>query len=87
MTKKTEQETNQSSGHGGKRPGAGRPSRFGEKTKMARVPISVSRELVSAIPELQATLDYWEAECAKNPKSARHYFLRQALSELRALGF
>jgi hypothetical protein len=68
-------------------PGAGRPPKHGEKTKPLRVPMSVSASQVSSIPELQAILDHWETECAKNQNSARHYFLRQALDEIRALGF
>jgi hypothetical protein len=68
-------------------PGGGRPPKHGEKTKSVRIPESVPTELVSAIPELQAILDHWESEWAKNPDSARHYFLRQALDEIRALGF
>ncbi len=67
--------------------GAGRPTKHGEVTRSVRVPVSVPTELISSIPELQAVLDHWESECVSNPDSARHYFLKQALDEIRALGY
>ncbi len=68
-------------------PGAGRPPKHGQPTKSVRIPQSVLTELVAEIPNLQAILDYWEDACGANPNSARHYFLRQAINEIRALGF
>lgn len=67
--------------------GGGRPKKHGEATKSVRIPVSVATELVSAIPELRAILDHWEDECTANPDSARHYYLRKALDEIRALGY
>lgn len=67
--------------------GGGRPPKHGEATRSIRVPVSVPTELCSAIPELQAILDTWESECLKNPDAVRYYFLKQALEEIRALGF
>jgi len=67
--------------------GGGRPPKHGEATRSVRVPISVETEVVSAIPELRAVLDYWEQQCLSNPESSRHYFLRKAIDEIRALGF
>jgi hypothetical protein len=67
--------------------GGGRPAKHGEATRSVRVPLSVATELVSSIPELRAILDHWENECSANPDSARHYYLRKALDEIRALGY
>jgi hypothetical protein len=67
--------------------GGGRPAKHGEATKSVRIPVSVATELVSTIPELRAILDHWEDECLANPDSSRHYFLRKALDEIRALGY
>lgn len=75
--------------HGGSRPGSGQPSRYGKPTKTIRVSedIADKRDLIEAIPELQALLDELEQDCRDNPESARRYFLRQALANIRALGF
>lgn len=70
-----------------RRVGGGRPPKHGEETRSIRVPLSIPTEQITAIPELQTVLDYWEVRCLENPESARHYFLRQALDEIRALGF
>jgi hypothetical protein len=71
-----------------RRPGGGRPPKHGETTKSVRVPVSVSTQLISSIPELQRILDHWEEQCiAAGDNSARHHFLRQAIDEIRALGF
>lgn len=67
--------------------GGGRPAKHGEATRSIRVPLSVETEVISAIPELRAILDHWEQDCINNPESARHYYLRKALDEIRALGF
>lgn len=76
-------------GHGGARPGAGQPSKYGEKTKTVRLPESLAdqRDLIVAIPELQKLLDELEQDCLDNPDSARRYFLRKAISQIRCLGF
>lgn len=76
---------------GGKRIGAGRKvgstKSEGMPSKVIRVSAEVSKEQAEAIPELVALLDYWEDDCKANPESARHYYLRKALDEIRALGF
>lgn len=77
--------------HGGKRSGAGRPkgtSKEKQPTYVVRVPAEISKEHIEAIPSLRTVLDYWEDEClTAGEGSARHYFLRQAIEEIRALGF
>lgn len=70
-----------------RRSGGGRPPKHGEETRSIRVPVSVPTELCTAIPELQAVLDHWDKECVSNPDAVRYYFLRQAIDEIRALGF
>lgn len=70
-----------------RKPGAGRPAKHGETTRSIRVPLSIPTEQITSIPELQTVLDHWENKCAENPDSARHYFLKQALDEIRALGY
>jgi hypothetical protein len=72
---------------GGKREGSGRP-REAVKTHAVRIPIDVSKAECEAIPSLKDVLANWEEKCiAAGDKSARHYFLKQALEEIRALGF
>lgn len=73
---------------GGKREGAGRPrGSVVNPTKMLRVPVEVTKEDAQAIPSLKLLLEHWEDECeAAGEKSARHYFLRQAIADIRALG-
>ena len=68
-------------------PGAGRPPKHGEETRSIKVPMSVSTEQITSIPELQRIIDHWEDECAANPDSARHYWLRKAIDEIRSLGY
>ena len=72
-------------------PGGGRPPKHGEPTRSLKVPLSVSAEQISSIPELIAILDHWEEELFLNPpdrsNNARYYYLKQALDEIRALGF
>jgi hypothetical protein len=70
-----------------RKPGGGRPAKHGEQTRSIKVPLSIPTELVTSIPDLQVILDHWEEKCLENPDSTRHYFLRQALEEIRALGF
>jgi hypothetical protein len=76
---------------GGHRQGAGRPKGTtkgdGLPTKVVRISTEVSKEQCEAIPELVALLNHWEDDCLANPDSARHYYLRKALDEIRALGF
>jgi len=67
--------------------GGGRPSKHGEITKSIRVPISIETELISSIPELRVIIDHWDLECRTNPDSPRHYYLRKALDEIKALGY
>jgi hypothetical protein len=56
-------------------------------SKVIRVSAEISKEQCEAIPELIAILNHWEDDCLANPDSARHYYLRKALDEIRALGF
>ena len=76
---------------GGKRPNAGRPQGTtkgdGLATKVHRVSSEITKEQLDALPSLIAVLDYWEDECKANPDNPRHHFLRQALDEIRALGY
>lgn len=67
--------------------GGGRPAKHGEETRSIKVPLSIPTELVTSIPDLQTVLDYWEGQCLENPEGTRYYFLKQALDEIRALGF
>lgn len=73
---------------GGKRAGAGRPvGSVVNPTRVARVPVDVTNEEIAALPSLKLLIDHWEEECeAAGDKSARHYFLKQAISDIRALG-
>lgn len=74
---------------GGVREGAGRPSKHGQKTVIKRVPESLAPEidmLVTALPELRDLLADLEADCENN-NSPRYHFLRQALQEIRSIGF
>lgn len=75
--------------HGGSRPGSGQPSRYGKPTKAIRVSEDLvhERAVIEAIPELRILLNELEQDCRDNPDSARRYFLRQALANIRALGF
>lgn len=70
-----------------RRVGGGRPTKHGEATRSVKVPLSVETEVISSIPELRAIIDHWEQDCIDNPDSARHYYLRKALDEIRALGY
>lgn len=70
-----------------RKPGGGRPPKHGEATRSVRVPESVTTELISSIPELQAILDHWEQECHNNNGSPRYYYLKRCLDEIRALGY
>jgi len=49
--------------------------------------MSITTEQITSIPELQRVIDHWEDECFANPDSARHYWLRKAIDEIRALGY
>jgi hypothetical protein len=78
-------------GRGGKREGAGRPpgttKADGLPTHVVRVSSEITKEQCQSIPELIAIVDHWEAECLANPDSARHYWLRKAIDEIRVLGY
>lgn len=77
--------------HGGKRAGAGRKAGTtkaeGLPTHVVRISTEITKEQAQALPSLIAVFDYWEKECAKNPLSARHYFLKQMIEEIRSLGY
>ena len=70
-----------------RRPGAGRPPKYGEETRSIRVPLSIPTGLITNILELQVIIDYWDKECRDNPESSRHYYLRKMLDEIRGLGY
>ncbi len=70
-----------------RRPGAGRPPKYGEETRLFRVPLSILTVLITNIPELQVIIDYCEKECRDHPESSRHYYLRKMLDEIRELGY
>jgi hypothetical protein len=72
---------------GGKRDGAGRPKGVTIPTRVKRIPTDVSDEVIDNIPTLRDLLSHWEDECLANPENPRHYFLRQALEEIRNLGY
>ena len=78
--------------HGGRREGAGQPAKHGEKTKALRLPVSLvdsqdGIDRILNIPQLQELLEEWEQDCEDNPGSARRHFLRQALADIRSLGY
>lgn len=72
---------------GGRRDGAGRPKGVTIPTRVKRIPTDVSDEVIDNIPTLRDLLSHWEDECLANPENPRHYFLRQALEEIRNLGY
>jgi len=76
---------------GGKRTGAGRPTGStksdGMKSRVRRIPLDVTDEQIDNLIALKDLLDHFEDECLANPGNPRHYFLRQALSEIRTLGY
>jgi hypothetical protein len=74
-------------GRGGKRDGAGRPKGVTIPTRVKRIPTDVSDEVIDNIPTLRDLLSHWEDECLANPENPRHYFLRQAIEEIRNLGY
>lgn len=70
---------------GGIREGAGR-KKEGKSTHTIRVNTDISREDAEIIPELKRLVADWEADCLANPGSARRYYLKKAVDQLRALG-
>jgi hypothetical protein len=77
---------------GGKRVGAGRPvgttKGEGMPSRVVRVSAEITKEQCDSIPQLIDLVNYWEDECQKaGESSARHYFLRKAIEEIRALGY
>lgn len=72
---------------GGKREGAGRPKGVTIPTRVKRIPTDVSDDAIDNIPILRDLLAHWEDECLANSGNPRHYFLRQALEEIRNLGY
>jgi hypothetical protein len=50
--------------------------------------MDVTDEQIDNIQSLKDLLNHWEDEClTAGASSARHYFLKQALQEIRALGY
>lgn len=77
---------------GGKRSGAGRPvgttKGDGMPTRVVRVSAEVTKEQCDSIPQLIEILNHWEDDCiTAGDSSPRHYYLRKALDEIRALGY
>lgn len=73
---------------GGVRTGAGRPRKSQAKTRVVRVPVSITDEQIKALESVVAELDHWEEECKANPGDvARYHFLKQAIEAIRATGF
>lgn len=76
---------------GGHRANAGRPKGStksdGMASKVIRVSAEVDKVQCESIPQLIELLNHWEDECLANPDNPRHYFLRKALEEIRALGY
>jgi hypothetical protein len=76
---------------GGSRPGSGRPKGStksdGMRSRVKRIPLDITNEQIDNLILLQDLLNHWENECLANPSNPRHHFLRQALSEIRALGY
>lgn len=72
---------------GGKRDGAGRPKGVTIPTRVKRIPTDISDEMIDNIPVLRDLLSDWEEKCLANPDNPRHYFLRQALENIRDLGY
>jgi hypothetical protein len=72
---------------GGKRDGSGRPKGVTIPTRVKRIPTDISDEVIDNIPALRDLIGHWEDECIANPENPRHYFLRQAIEEIRVLGY
>ena len=76
---------------GGKRDGAGRPKGTtkseGMTSRVKRVQADVTDEMIDNLLPLRDLLSHWEDECLANPDNPRHYFLRQAIEEIRSLGY
>lgn len=71
--------------------GAGRPSKHGEATRSIRVPLSLSTDQITSLPELKALIDHWEDEmiaAKERGESMRTYEkLAKFIDEARALGY
>ncbi len=78
-----------SNSHGGTRAGSGQPAKWGEPTKVIRVPQSLASkiELIIAIPELIELLEDADKKIAKSPTSPRHDGLKELVADIRNLGF
>lgn len=82
-------------GHGGKRPGAGRPKGTtkdsGIPTRMMRVSTAIPKEQVDNIPQLIDRLNHWEDEyhaARARGESCRTYEkMMQLIEEIRLLGY
>jgi hypothetical protein len=73
---------------GGKRPGAGRKPGITISSYVTRVPSDIPKELITSLPQLRDLITHWEDEyIAAGSGSARHYFLRQMIEEIRSLGY
>ena len=73
---------------GGKRLGAGRKPGITISSYVTRVPSDIPKELITSLPQLRDLIAHWEDECiAAGSGSARHYFLRQMIEEIRSLGY
>lgn len=76
-----------------RRPGGGRPYKYGEPTRLltVRVPYSIPVNFVEKILDLRECLDHWEAEIEAHPPSrtanARYWHVKRAIEDIRRLGF
>ncbi len=71
---------------GGKRPGAGRKA-GAIPTRVRRVPMTATDKKIDNLLELELLLDKWEIECLNNASDPKYSPLRQALIQIRRLGY
>lgn len=76
---------------GGKRVGAGRPTGTtkgqGMPTKVVRVSAEITKEQLDNLPTLIDALNHWEDRLVLDSNNPRYYYLKQALEEIRAMGY
>ncbi len=72
---------------GGRRVGAGRKAGVTPPTRVRRVPATATDKKIDNLLELGLLLDRWEVECLNHASDPRYLPLRQALAEIRRLGY
>jgi hypothetical protein len=72
---------------GGKRPGAGRKAGVTPPSRVRRVPATATDKKIDNLLELELLLDKWEIECLNNASDPKYSPLRQALIQIRRLGY